>query len=82
MTTEYTKQTSIDAPAEGSLVHARGKSKQFRDKTALHIERCIYKNGKFMAGGDFPVPSFELHNVDSWVYESDAAGLKELRNDH
>lgn len=58
-------------PEEGSIVYARGRSSVFKDAREKHIERAIYKNGRFMAGGDLPIRSFEISDVDAWVYQSD-----------
>jgi len=54
----------MNKPKEGSIVAAKG---MFNGK--VRTERCVYKNGRFMAGGDFPVPSFELRDVTEWKYE-------------
>jgi len=58
----------MNTPEEGRIVTAYGTSEVFKDKIAMHKERCVFRGGKFMAGGDWPIPSFELKNVESWEY--------------
>jgi hypothetical protein len=57
-----------ELPEEGSTVTAYGTSERFKDKIGLHKERCVLRCGKFMAGGDWPIPPFELNNVENWKY--------------
>jgi hypothetical protein len=62
------------APKNGTVVHARGSSNMFKGR---RVERCVFKDGRFVAGGDFPIPAFDLIDVDLWAYEND---LMEGRN--
>lgn len=61
MTTQYTHE-----PEDGSIVVAKGVY-----KGNAHTAICIYENGKFTAGGDFPVPAYEIKDVTDWKYAAD-----------
>ena len=47
-----------ETPTEGYVV--------FAETSTGRKDRCIFKEGKFIAGGDFPVPPYELKSVVRW----------------
>ena len=56
-----------ELPREGSIVEAEGEGwgkKKYSD-------RCTYENGKFMGGGIFPIPLYELKGVTRWFYSDE-----------
>lgn len=60
--TQYTRTLPQAIPEEGELVVAKGTH-----NGKVRTERCIYENGRFVAGGDFPIPPYALENVIEWV---------------
>ena len=79
MITQYSQTLTLAVQDNGERVAAKGEYKgKIRD------EFCIYKDGRFMAGGDFPVPTFELKDVTRWKSLKGAdlpVSAKELLND-
>lgn len=50
-------------PIEGQVVYA--------DNGDFALDRAVFSGGKFIGGGDFPVPEYEVKNVTKWVSFSD-----------
>jgi len=54
-----------ELPEEGATV--------FADNGKFSADRAIFKDGKFLGGGEFPVPRYEMHHVAKWfdmrIYE-------------
>ena len=47
-------------PKEGSVV--------FADNGKYPSDRAIFKNGKFVGGGEFPLPPYTMSRVSKWFY--------------
>lgn len=50
-------------PNSGSVVYC--------DNGIYASDRAIFEGGKFIGGGEFPVPSYEMKHVTKWFYLSE-----------
>lgn len=49
-----------ELPENNSVVYA--------DNGNFASDRAIFVDGKFMGGGEFPIPEYEMTNVSKWFY--------------
>lgn len=54
------KYVKDELPQEGAVVYC--------DNGDFSSDRAIFSNGKFVGGGDFPAPMYNMSFVSKWFY--------------
>jgi len=52
-----------EMPENGATVYA--------DNGKFSADRAIFRDGKFLGGGEFPVPQYEMHHATKWFNMSE-----------